>query len=54
VFLVSTKILMMMHANHETAIQLDKKMNTILTMLDRSTHTEKSSGTVEDAHDDQR
>jgi len=54
VFLVSAKILMMMHANRETALQLDEKMNTILAMLPRLAHTEKSSGNVEAAHDDHR
>ena len=52
VLLVSAKILMMMHANHETAVQLDDKMNTILATLARLAHTEKRSGTADDAQDD--
>ena len=50
VFLVSTKILLMMHANHTAAIQIEKKIDTLLSQLARRNHTDTSSGTAKTAH----
>ncbi len=51
VFLVSAKILMMMHANHVAAIRLESKMDRILSTLERLPHTGSSPRAAEDAHD---
>jgi len=51
VFLVSAKILMMMHANHASAIRLESKLDRILSTLERLPRTGSIALTKEDARD---